>query len=552
MSSANPCPHCGQLHRESARFCPTTGMLLQPDARPTPAADIPTGQTGKLPPDTTLNQRYTIVGKIGQGGMAAVYKASDSWQPGTLWAVKEMSDKALTDPEERVYAVQSFQQEANLLRTLSHPNLPKVVDFFNEGSKHYLVMEYVEGQSLAVLLSDRSAPFPETQVHAWAIQLCEVLAYLHSQKPQIIFRDLKPGNIMLTPDGQIKLIDFGIVRFFKPGKTKDTLALGTPGYIAPEAVSGQTDERSDIYSLCVTLHQLLTAHNPVDTMFQMPAARSLNPIISMDMDKILSRGTDAKRGKRWTDAFQLRTALVSAYDSQTPGRGSARGAGVEVVAPLAASSGEMLSSAGHPATKKDKSAPQTSRPTTRLLLAATQLSAWQAAVIAVVLVSVLVAATWVLSPILDDIDFEWNMVPVVAFFGAFGYAAYPKRGSVFIAHTVLTTALVGTLLARLGPQGYTWGEYALAVLVSGVVMEIWAAFLPFVKGQTGKEAWIRELAWLSIMEIIGMMLFFGLLSGWESALNPLMWGFSALFGGIGWFLGDLIQQYLLYRKTGLR
>lgn len=552
MSSAKLCPHCGQLHRESARFCPTTGLILQPDVRPAPAADLPAGQTGKLPPDTTLNQHYMIVGKIGQGGMAAVYKASDSWQPGTLWAVKEMSDKALTDPEERAYAVQSFQQEANLLRKLSHPNLPKVVDFFTEGSKHYLVMEYVEGESLAALLSERGAPFPEHQVHAWATQLCEVLAYLHSQKPQIIFRDLKPGNIMLTPDGQIKLIDFGIVRFFKPGKAKDTLALGTPGYIAPEAVSGQTDERSDIYSLCVTLHQLLTAQNPVETLFQMPPARSLNPAISVEMDQILSRGTNAKRGERWADAFQLRTALVTAYESQMPGRVSADGVGFEVVAPLVAAGGERFPGAGHPATKRDKRVPQTSRPTTRLLMAAIQLSAWQVAAIAAVLAVVLVAATWVLSPILDDINFEWNIVPVVALFGAFGYAAYPKRGSVFIAHTVLTTAMVGTLLVRLGSQGYTWGEYALAVLVSGAVMEIWAAFLPYVKGKTGKEAWIRELVWLSIMEIIGMILFLGLLRGWETALNPMMWGFSALFGGIGWFLGDLIQQYVLYRKTGLR
>ena len=552
MSQISTCPHCGQTHREGARFCPTTGRALGPEAAAPVVPEMPTGQTGKLPPSTLLNKRYEIIDKIGQGGMAAVYKASDSWQPGALWAVKEMSDTALVDPEERTYAVQSFQQEANLLRTLSHPNLPKVVDFFTEGSKHYLVMEYVPGQSLAALLSERQDPFPEAQVLSWALQLCDVLAYLHSQSPQIIFRDLKPSNIMLTPGSQIKLIDFGIVRFFKPGKAKDTLALGTPGFIAPEAVSGQTDERSDIYSLCVTLHQLLTRHNPTETMFQMPPTRSINPAVSVEMDQILSRGTDAQRTRRWTNAPELRTALQTAFSGQVPVGDPISGAPVDLIAPAGGIAGRRISGTSLSGDNAGAESPQTSRPTARLIFAATQLSMRQLAALGVILIAVLVGATWALAPILDNVNIEWNTVPLMALFGAFGFAAYPKRGSVFISHVLLTTALVATIFARLGTQGYTWEEYALAVLTSGAVMEIWAAFLPYVKGQAGNETWVRELIWLAIMEIIGMILFFGLLRGWETALTPLMWGFSALFAGIGWFVGDLIQQYFLYRKTGIR
>jgi serine/threonine-protein kinase len=544
MPDTNNCPHCGQAHRESARFCPNTGLPIVFDVVEVVSPDIPIGQTGKLPPKTVLNGRYVLLSKIGQGGMAAVYKATDNQDPSTIWAVKEMSDSAITDPEERSYAVQCFHREAHLLQMLDHKNLPKVVDVFTEGSKHYLVMEFVPGESLEALYISRREPFPEDDLLPWAYQLCDVLAYLHARNPPIIFRDLKPSNIMITPDDQVKLIDFGIVRFFKPGKDRDTLALGTPGYTPPEGISGQTDERSDIYSLCVTLHQLLTGHNPVKSLFNLPPAREVNPAVSEDMDRILRRGTQSQPAERWSSAEELRAALLTAFPIQTPAAQS----NAPLVVPIDGRAVQARQVKADSAQEPLK----TSRPTQRLILAASQLSTWQIAALIVAFIALLVGATWALAPVLDQLDFEWNNVPIMAMFGIFGYALYPRRGSVLVSHVLLTGILIATIYLRLGDQGYTWQEFALAIAVSGVFMEVWAALLPFIKGNAGNDAWKRELVWLMIMEIIGIALFLGLLTKWESGLTPLQWGLSALFAGIGWFMGDLIRQYLLYRKTGLR
>lgn len=520
------CPHCGQAHRITARFCPITGNLLQaapgPDSGERPSAPL----TGRIPSQTLLNNRYSIVRKIGEGGMASVYQTTDSRQPGVIWAVKEMSAAAITNPQELAYAVRSFQQEANLLRTLNHPNLPKVVDFFTESGKHFLVMEFVPGKSLGAWLTSRREPFPESQVLQWAIQLCDVLSYLHTRNPPIIFRDLKPSNIMLTPQGQIKLIDFGIVRFFKPGKTRDTLALGTPGYSAPEATHGQTDERSDIYSLCVTLHQTLTYHDPGTTIFSLPPARQVNPGVSPAMEQILTRGTQLKRERRWTNVNELRAAL-SRMGVKVAGIGTRVSAGEGAIR-----------------------AAKTSRPTTRLVQAAAKLSAVQLALLSSGLLFGILVMTWALAPILDDLNVNWNNVPFMAIFGALGYAAYPKRAAAFIAHSLLTTAMVATVWARVGEQSFSIIKLIFAVIASGLFMEFWLIFIGFVRGKGGKDAWMREAVWLVGMSVIGMALFFGIITNLKSGYHPLQLLFAAFFGGAGWFLGDLIQQYFVLRRTG--
>jgi len=171
-----------------------------------------------LPPRSLLAGRYIILRRVGQGGMGAVYQAADTRIAGKMWAVKEMSDAAITDPLEKQQAIAAFQQEARLLSCLNHPGIPRVVDFFSEGGKQYLVMEFVEGQTLEEILAQRRGPFSEQEVYPWLMQLCDVLHYLHSQSPPVIFRDLKPANIMVDRIGQIKLIDFGIARLFKRGK----------------------------------------------------------------------------------------------------------------------------------------------------------------------------------------------------------------------------------------------------------------------------------------------------------------------------------------------
>lgn len=589
-SPMKSCPYCGQQHRVTARFCPQTGQPLalaqSPSGAPLageaplplapalptvePATPAP-GTTGKLPPQSILNQRYIILQKIGQGGMAAVYQALDQQQPGRLWAIKEMSDAAIPNPADRAYAVQTFMQEAQLLQQLSHPNLPKVIDVFTAGEKHYLVMEYVPGQTLQAMLEARGQPFSEQEVISWALQLCEVLKYLHGQKPPIIFRDLKPANIMITPEGTVKLIDFGIVRFFKPGKTKDTMALGTPGYAAPEAAGGQTDERSDLYSLCVTLHQLLTLNDPGRTIFNLPPVRRLNPAVSPALAQVIERGVQNMREFRWPNAAELQQALASlggrpaaaapmGYVAAPAGvAATAAVSGGAVPVPPTMSAPSVVSSSPAISPGAPPLAQRSGRPTTRLLMMAAQLSPRQVAMVGAGLLFALVLAAYLLTDPLASLaaalHIDLNNIPLIAVFGALGYAAFPRRGVAFMAHTLFSLALVATIWSRAESQDL-WDFYGptsliLGALISGAVMEGWVAFLPRIKDRPGGTAWQRELVWLCLMEVVGTALFFAIVTRLLYGLNPSMWFMAALFGAAGWFLGDMLRQYLIYRQTGL-
>jgi serine/threonine protein kinase, bacterial len=267
----------------------------------------------------SLQNRYHIVGHIGGGGMAEVYLAEDMRLAGRRCAIKEMSPAALPAAD-RNWAITTFRQEAQILASLRHRGLAPVADCFAESGNWYLVMEFVEGMTL----EDRLQQSPGKRLavqDALSIvyQLCEVLNYLHHQSPPIIFRDLKPGNIMLTPQGEVKLIDFGIARFFKPGKAQDTVNLGTPGYAAPEqhGRGGQTDARSDIYSLGVLLHQLLTGHDPTTTIFSLPPAHALNPNIPPAGEAVIVRATQMDPALRFQSVQEFRQALFLATPTPT-------------------------------------------------------------------------------------------------------------------------------------------------------------------------------------------------------------------------------------------
>lgn len=240
--------------------------------------------------------------------MAAVYQARDVKRQ-TICAIKEMS-LSTVPANERPQAIQNFLAEARILSRLKHPNLPAFTDFFTEGSRYFLVMEYIDGNTLEDLLEDNGGPFSERRVLSWARQLCDVLEYLHSQQPPVIFRDMKPGNIMLMRNGRIKLIDFGIARLFRASGSHDTQLLGTPGFAPPEQYgTAQTDERSDIYSLAMTLFQLMTNMMP-DKGFGLPDIRSVNPHISPQVARALEKATALKPEERYDSIVVFRRALL--------------------------------------------------------------------------------------------------------------------------------------------------------------------------------------------------------------------------------------------------
>jgi serine/threonine-protein kinase len=303
------CPTCQHDNPDSAPFCSECGTRLTP----TGGFRASGPNTGALPQQTVLQDRYVISGKLGQGGMGAVYRAADRRLSTVHWAIKEMSQSAITGPAERQQAREAFRHEAEMLAALNHPNLPRVTDHFEQDGKAYLVMEYVPGETLLSFLSREGLPQPLDRVLEWARQLADALDYLHGQSPPIIFRDLKPANIMLTPSGQVKLIDFGIARLFKPGQAKDTQAFGTVGYSAPEQYGkGQTDARADVYSLGVLLHQLLTGHDPTLTPFRLPPAIQVNPSLPQGVSDALAIATDGDPNSRFASVRAFREALWSA------------------------------------------------------------------------------------------------------------------------------------------------------------------------------------------------------------------------------------------------
>ena len=223
-----------------------------------------------LAPDTLLHQRYLIRRVIGQGGMGNVYLAEDTRLAGRLCAVKEIAhDPAL--PETLVEEARAqFFQEASVLARLDHPNLPKVSDFFSEGRRDYLVMDFIPGEDLRALLEaarQEGRFLPEKQVLAWASQLADALTYLHAQEPPIVHRDIKPDNLKLTPGGVLKLVDFGLVKILESDEVTVTViqGRGTAHYTPLEQYggdTGRTDARSDIYAFGATLYHLLTNHPP--------------------------------------------------------------------------------------------------------------------------------------------------------------------------------------------------------------------------------------------------------------------------------------------------
>ncbi len=260
---------------------------------------------------TLLQGRYRVARQVGGGGMGRVYLAYDTRLADKPCALKELLHDPHLSPEEQNQAAAQFHREAAILAHLSHPNLPNVYDYFEEHERFYLVMDFVEGETLEQVTRRTPGGLPPEHVLEWALQLCDVLTYLHGQNPPVIFRDLKPANIMLTPQGEIKLIDFGVARLFDPSKGTDTLKMGTAGYAPPEqyAGQGQTTPRSDIYSLGVTLHELLTGDDPTAHPFVFAAPHTLNPAVWASFSNVVMRALSMNPAERFSSAQEMKEAL---------------------------------------------------------------------------------------------------------------------------------------------------------------------------------------------------------------------------------------------------
>ncbi len=247
-----------------------------------------------------IDGKYEVLKEIGRGGMSVVYLAMDR-RLNKQWAVKEIRKKGTGRNDELV--VNSLMAEADLMKRLDHPALPRIVDIIDNGVTVYVVMDYIEGESLDKILREYGAQ-PEKLVIGWAKQLCDVLGYLHGQKPPIIYRDMKPANVMLKPEGNIKIIDFGIAREYKEQNLADTTVLGTRGYAPPEQYAGQTDPRSDIFALGMTMYHLLTGIDPRSGEIYAPV-RYWNPELSEGIERIVGRCVEPALENRYQNCGEL-------------------------------------------------------------------------------------------------------------------------------------------------------------------------------------------------------------------------------------------------------
>ncbi|HKV02799.1 MAG TPA: protein kinase [Ktedonobacteraceae bacterium] len=327
MADANTyCDECGASNPLQATHCFACGTALQsPAASPllpmhtaSANAAVLTGKVrGPLAPSYLLHSRYNIVSQIGTGGFGAVYQAKDTLFSHRLVAIKEMNQDGLSPPE-LAEAIAAFEHEALLLTDLIHPNLPRIHDHFTENGRSYVVMDFIAGDTLEDYVDKFVRRFSVEAALEIGLQLCTVLDYLHTRQPPLIFRDIKPANIMRTADNHVYLIDFGIARHFKPGKAKDTIPLGSRGYAAPEQYGkAQTTPQSDIYGLGATLHQLLTGDDPSLTLFHFEPVQLRNSPISAQFNVLLKQMVEMEMSKRPASMAIVKQELQRLLAQQT-------------------------------------------------------------------------------------------------------------------------------------------------------------------------------------------------------------------------------------------
>src|SRR6266700_2280122 len=342
------CPYCNAENRDGVRFCNNCGKPLDPAA----ARGGTTVTSRSLTPGSRLQGgRYVIKKILGEGGMGAALLATDLRLDGKSVVIKELiSDN--TDPAKRQEDVRNFKREVATLAHLDHPLIPNVTDHFQEGPRYFMVQEYVEGENLEERMDRVNQPMKEREALGYASQVLDILDYLSQETPPIVHRDINPANIIIvTKDKRAHLVDFGIARadVARNAQRKQTSALGTPGYAPPEQYQGMADPRSDLYALAATLHHVLTNRDPRNhPPFTYPPARTLNPQLSPEIEKVLTRALINDINQRYQSAAAMRKDIddilfkrfgvsgnISSYTLGTSGPMSAAGGASAATAPAA-------------------------------------------------------------------------------------------------------------------------------------------------------------------------------------------------------------------------
>ena len=304
------CPKCGAENKKDAKFCSECGISLGSE-------DVPT-ELKALTPGIILANRYEIIQKIKSGGMGSVYKTKHV-SLGKIYAIKELINLSM-NPQEQQEAITRFKMEAKILSELTHPNMPSVSDYFSIGGRYYLVMDFIEGKDLSTILSEQGNPgLPEADVVEWSNQICDVLNYLHTRNPPIIYRDIKPSNIMIRDyDKKAILIDFGIVRTVQAEEDMSLTktAIGTIGYMSPEQYRGRPEARSDVYSLGATMYHLLTGVQPIPFNFQ--SVLKERPDITEELNAIIMTSVRLKPAERFVSAMEMKKALTGGIKVALP------------------------------------------------------------------------------------------------------------------------------------------------------------------------------------------------------------------------------------------
>src|SRR5713226_3622780 len=342
------CPYCNADNRDGVRFCNSCGKPLNPSAVNPTGADGSGSSRSLTPGSRVQGGRYVIKKILGQGGMGAALLATDIRLDSKLVVIKELISDNATDPTRLQEDVRNFKREVATLAHLDHPLIPNVTDHFQEGSRYFMVQEYVEGENLEERMDRVNQPMKERDVLGYASEILDILDYLAQETPPIVHRDIKPANIIIgSKDKRAHLVDFGIARadVTRNAQHKQTSALGTPGYAPPEQYQGNADPRSDLYALAATMHHLLTNRDPRNhPPFVYSPVRSLNPQLSPETERVLNRALVSDINQPYQSAAAMKQDIynilqnrygvmgnASSYTLNTSGQMAAIGAAPTIV-----------------------------------------------------------------------------------------------------------------------------------------------------------------------------------------------------------------------------